>query len=108
MKKIDKDPFSNGTEFMLFETYNCDKCVKASKPMKDGFSYSNADENNSPNRCSIQRDIVLRMASNQPINQRTIYVCDDFTLRDILCPYLKTERKKYAKKQPKNQQKLEL
>lgn len=30
MKKADKDPFSNGTEEMMFETENCDKCIKGS------------------------------------------------------------------------------
>ncbi len=98
MKKVNKDPFSNGTEFVLFEDVCCDHCIKASKPKGDGYTFSNADEHNMPNRCSIQRDIITRMACNEPINQRTIDVCNDFTLKGIPCPYMKTERKKYAKK----------
>ncbi len=105
MKKIDKDPFSNGTEFVLFEDQCCDHCIKASRPKGDGYEYTNADEHNMPNRCSIQRDIVLRMASDEPINERTIKVCYDFVMEDKLCPYMVTHRKR-KQKQIKNQLKL--
>ena len=107
MKKINKDQFSNGTDFMIFEDYNCNKCIKASQPRDGGTRYTNADKHNMPNKCSIQRDIIIRMFSNEPIKQKTIDICNDFTLRGILCPYLKTERKKYPKKY-KNQTTLEL
>ena len=47
MKKlIEQDPFSNGTAHMMFEEYNCDKCIKSSVLKKDQISYTNADENN--------------------------------------------------------------
>ena len=106
MKKIDKDPFSNGEELDRFEYKNCNRCIKASQPREDG-TYTNADKHNMPNKCSIQRDIIIRMFCNEPINERTIKVCYDFTLHGILCPYLKTERKKYPKRY-KNQTTLEL
>ena len=97
MKKlVDKDPFSNGTEFMVWEERNCDKCIKSSQP-KDDFRYTNADENMMP-KCSIQRDIVTRMFCNDPIKQETVDICKEFVLHGTLCPYMKTERKKYTKK----------
>lgn len=91
MKKIDKDPFSNGTEFMLWNEHNYDRCVKASR-------YNEKKDTYSAYRCAIQRDIETRMFSNNPINERTIVICDDFTLRGLLCPALQTERKHYTKK----------
>lgn len=106
MKKVNKDPFSNGTEYMMFEDACCCKCVKASMPKGD-YTYTNCDENNMPNRCSIQRDIFTRMHSYEPINERTVEVCRDFVMKGTLCPYMKTERKKYTKK-VKNQLNLEL
>ena len=30
LRKVNKDPFSNGTELMIFNENNCDKCVKSS------------------------------------------------------------------------------
>lgn len=97
MKKVNKDPFSNGTDFSVFEHYNCNKCIKSSQPKEDG-TFTNADKNNMPNKCSIQRDIVIRMFSNEPIKQKTIDICENFTLKGVLCPYIKTERKKVMKK----------
>ncbi len=106
MKKIDKEPFSNGTEFMLFEYECCNKCIKASLPRKDG-GFTNADDNNNPNKCAIQRDIVIRMYCNDPINERTVKVCYDFVMHGKLCPYMKTKRNKYIKKN-KNQLEISL
>lgn len=105
MRKINKDPFSNGTEHAMFEHQCCDRCVKASRTKDDGVSFTNCDENNMPNRCSIQRDIMVRMISDMPINERTIQVCDDFIMKGALCPYMRTERKRYTKK---NKSQLEL
>lgn len=109
MKKVNKDPFSNGMEHLAFEEYCCDKCIKSSEPRDGGdglVKYINEREDGMP-KCSIQRDIVLRMFSNEPINQRTIDICRDFILHGTLCPYMKTERKKYTKK-VKNQTTLDL
>lgn len=106
MKKINKDPFSNGTEYEMFEYQCCDKCIKSSK-MRENGTFTNADNNNLPNKCAVQRDIMLRMVSNIPVNERTIQICHDFIMKGKLCPYMQTERKKYTKK-IKNQLHLEL
>lgn len=106
MKKlVNQDPFSNGSEHSAFEANCCEKCIKSSQP-RDDFRYTNADENMMP-KCSIQRDIVTRMSCNDPIKQKTIDICKNFILHGVLCPYMKTERKKYVKK-VKNQTTLEL
>lgn len=106
MKKVNKDPFNNGTEHMMFEERCCNKCIKASQPREDG-TFTNADKDNMPNRCAIQRDIVTRMYCKEPINERTVKICHDFIMKGTLCPYMQTERKKYTKKD-KNQLDLEL
>ncbi len=104
MKKVNQDPFSNGSEHRTFEAYNCDRCIKSSEPREEGTRYTNADENNMP-KCSIQRDIVVRMFCDEPIKQKTIDICRDFTLHGTLCPYIKTERPK-RKKVENNKQTL--
>lgn len=110
MKKVSKDPFSNGTEFMIWKEHNCNKCIKSSEPRiseEDGLTYyTNQREDGLP-KCSIQRNIVTRSYNNEPINERTVTICNDFTLHGKLCPYMKTERKKYIKKD-KQQTELEL
>lgn len=110
MKKVNKDPFSNGTEFMVWEEHNCDKCIKSSQARErkeDGsIFYTNCDEHGMP-KCAIQRDIIIRMGSDDPINEQTVTICNDFIMHGKLCPYMKTERKKYPKK-IKNQTELEL
>lgn len=104
MKKVNKDPFSNGTEHMMFEELCCCRCIKFSYMRPDG-TFTNVDDKNMPNKCSIQRDIITRMACDEPINQRTIDVCYDFIMHGKPCPFMKTERKKYQKK-IKNQTEL--
>lgn len=109
MQKVNKDPFSNGSDHRAFEFYCCDKCVKSSEPRDGGdglVKYTNEREDGMP-KCSIQRDIVTRMCCDAPINQRTIDICRDFILHGTLCPYMTTKRKKYTKK-VKNQTALEL
>lgn len=97
MKKlVNKDPFSNGTEHMIFEEKNCDRCVKSSVAKPDGTN-TNCDEHNMP-KCSIQRDIVTRMFSDKPIKEETVDICMDFILNGTLCKYLKTDRKTKRKK----------
>lgn len=93
MKKVNKDPFSNGTDFLIFEERNCNRCIKSSQPQKDGISYTNADNKNLPNRCSIQRDIIVRMFSYTPIKQKTIDICRNFILKEEICPYIKLRKK---------------
>ena len=105
MKKVNKDPFSNGTEDMMFEDLCCSKCVKHSHMKKEGDTMYEDKYTNVV--CSIERDIFTRMWCNEPINQRTVDVCYDFVMHGKLCPYMKTERKKYPKKD-KQQTELEL
>lgn len=92
MKKVDKDPFSNGTEHMRWEERNCNRCWKSSRLKDNEKEYTKV-------KCAIQRDIFTRMYSNEPISQRTIDVC---RMRD--CPYRKENRPKYEKH--KNEPKL--
>ena len=75
MKLVDQDPFSNGTEYMAWDEWNCERCIKNSRLKKDQMSYTKI-------RCSIQRDIFTRMCGNEPIKQKTIDICE---MRD--CPY---------------------
>ena len=107
LKKINKDPFSNGSEHRAFEAYNCDKCIKSSEPRDGGTRYTNADKNNMP-KCSIQRDIMMRMFSNEPIKQETIDICYNFIRNGVVCPYIKTEYQRKRVKIPPNQQELSL
>ena len=107
MKKlVDKDPFSNGSEHLMFQCKCCDICIKDSWWDEKHNKFVNADEKNQP-KCSIQRDIVMRAVCNKPIKQETVDICNDFILHGTLCPYMKTERKKYTKK-VKNQTELQL
>ena len=94
MIKVDRDPFSNGTEAMLFEEACCGKCIKGSFLVVDDNGephYTNADKQRLP-RCRIQRDILLRSVSPLPINLETAMVCDDFVTKGIRCPRMQTRR----------------
>lgn len=104
MKKINKVPFSNSTEFMMFDDACCSKCIKASQ-MRENGTFTNADEYNLPNKCAVQRDIMIRMICDNLINERTVQICFDFIMKGILCPYMQTKHKKYTKKD-KNQLEL--
>ena len=90
MKLVNQDPFSNGTEYMIWEEENCAKCVKASRLKKEGDS-EEWDEYTKL-RCAIQRDIFTRMVSNEPIAQRTIDICSK-----RYCPYRQEKHKRYEK-----------
>lgn len=94
MKKVNIDPFSNGTAYEIWNEHNCERCVKASRYKGESI----AGEEYTKCRCSIQRDIFTRMYSNEAISQRTIDVCK---MRD--CPYRLEHYKKYDKyaKEPK-------
>jgi len=90
---------------MRFEDLCCNKCVKHSHMKKEGDTMY--EDEYTKIVCSIERDIITRMMSNESINQRTVDVCYDFVMHGKLCPYMKTERKKYQKKN-KQQTELEL
>lgn len=87
MKMINRDPFSNGTEFMLFTVYNCDGCAMDSEYDEETDSYTNADDGNMP-LCPFQRDFIIRMFSDEPISEESLKVADDFIFHGTLCPKL--------------------
>ena len=98
MQLIDLDPFSNGTEFMMWEERNCDRCWKSSH-IKRGSDPDNPDW--TPYRCAIQREIDFRRFSAEPISQRAYDICQKAD-----CPNRQEHRptKKYEKH--KNEPKL--
>ena len=85
MKKIDRDPFSNGTEFMRWEERNCDRCIKNSHIKDNEIDYTVI-------KCSVQRDIIIRMFSNVPIPLRSYEAC-----QQLDCPYRKEKWPKKAR-----------
>lgn len=91
MKMISSDPFSNGTEYMMWEENNCDKCIKSSR-------YDEKKDHYSKVRCAVQRDIFKWMIGNEPISQRSYDACQKWN-----CPYRKEEwpkrKRKYGVKQ---------
>ena len=99
LKKVDRDPFSSGSEYDWWESRNCDRCWKSSH-IKKGSDPDFPDW--TPLKCAIQRDIFTRMVTDkQPISQRTIDIC-----RKPDCPFRQEQRptKKYEKH--KNEPKL--
>lgn len=88
--------FSNGTEFMLWQSRNCDRCVKA--------VWFDIENNRMPKyRCAIQDHIELAAVTDGMGNKRDY---DATHSRD--CPYRKTERKIYKRKFKKNPNQTEL
>lgn len=78
--------FSNGTEFMWWQSRNCERCVKA--------VWYNEKRNFYPKyRCMIQKHIEEAAAIDGMGNKRD-YTCT--SSRD--CPYKCTERKRRVKK----------
>lgn len=92
--------FSNGTEFMFFEDYNCSKCVKASR-------YNEKKDTYTKFRCKAQEEIIKAAISDGMVSDRVAKVTYDFTMHGTRCPYLKTKRKRYERK-VNNQMDLEL
>lgn len=101
MPKVKIDPFSNGTEAMLWEERNCGRCVKGSFLKEDEktgeLRYTNADSHKLP-RCRIQRDIMLRSFGDVEIDEETVEVCRSFVMNGTPCPRLLTSRPKRSKK----------
>ena len=100
MKKIKRQLFSNGTEFMSWTYYNCDNCIKQSK-------YNEKKDTYSAFKCSIDKEIQLQAASmdeSEYVSQKSID-----TVKLLKCPFIQTERKKVTKKRIlKGQLNLEL
>lgn len=81
------------SEFADFDNKNCQVCLKGSFYDEKHDKYINADDDNLPNRCSIQRDIMMRMISETPINYRTVMICENWTLHRARCPFLKLRKR---------------
>lgn len=88
LKKVNQDPFSNGTEHMWWTERNCDRCVKQNLTIS-------FDTYREP-KCAILRDIENRMFNDEPIALRTIDICSKAD-----CPYRQEKWKQYPRK-PKN------
>ncbi len=88
--------FSNGTEFMLWQSRNCDQCVKAVFVRPDTWKFPNY-------RCAVQKHIEEAAISDGTGNKR------DYEATRYDCPYKQAERKTYRKKKyEKNPNQLEL
>ena len=95
MKKYKYPVFSNGTEFMVWEGENCDRCVKASRYNENTDTYTKF-------RCKVQEEIIMACLDDGRASERTYKIC-----QERFCKFLQTERKQYPRK-PKfdNQPKL--
>lgn len=88
--------FSNGMEFMLWQSRNCEQCVKA--------VFYNAKKDCYPKyRCAIQKHIEEAAITDGTGNQRDYNVT-----HSEICPYRATERtpRKRKAKTDKNQLQL--
>ena len=99
MTKVNRDPFSNGTEYERWEERNCDRCWKSSHIKKRRKSI--AEPVYTPVRCAIQRDIFLRMMSDEPIAQRSYDIC-----QMLDCPNRQESKPRKRYEKHKNEPKL--
>ena len=79
--------FSNGTECMVWQENNCEKCVKA-------VFYNDKCGIFPKYRCAIQREIEFASVSDGCGSQRAYEATNK-----AVCPHLQTERKKYVKEE---------
>ena len=88
--------FSNGTEFMLWQARNCEKCVKA--------VWFNEEKRFLPKyRCMVQKHIEEAAVTDGMGSKR-----DYDATHSYWCPYKSTERKRYPKKVEENKNQVEL
>lgn len=78
--------FSNGTEFMMWTSRNCEKCVKA-------VFYDEKRDIYPKYRCAIQRHIEEACIGYGYGNKRDYEATHAYD-----CPYKRTERKQYKRK----------
>lgn len=90
--------FSNGTESMIWQSRNCERCVKSVHVNSDTWQFPKF-------RCAIQNHIELAAVTDGMGNERDYEATHSYT-----CPHIQTERKTYKKykKKDKNQLMLEL
>ena len=88
--------FSNGTEFMLWQARNCEKCVKA--------VWFNEEKRFLPKyRFMVQKHIEEAAVTDGMGSKR-----DYDATHSYWCPYKSTERKRYPKKVKENKNQVEL
>lgn len=78
--------FSNGTEFDIWQSRNCEQCVK-------GVFYNEKKDTYPKYRCAVQKHIEEAFIGDGRGDKRTYDAC-----RSSECPYKKTERKVYPRK----------
>ena len=86
--------FSNGTEFMEWQSHNCEKCVKA-------VFYNEKKDFYPKYRCAIQKHIEEACIGDGFGSKKVYDAC-----RSYECQYKRTERKIYPKR--KKDKSLEL
>ena len=88
--------FSNGTEYMSWIERNCDRCVKAVFP--------NEKTDKLPKyRCAVQRNVDMALFTDGCGDRHTYDA-----VKCSVCPYLKTERNTYKKKERIDENQLKL
>ena len=87
-----KTLFSNGTDFMAWQSENCERCVKASR-------YNPKTDTYSKYRCAVQRNIEMALVTDGMGDERTYQAT-----HSLICPYLMTERKANRKDREVNEQ----
>lgn len=85
--------FSSGTEFMFWQSHNCEKCVKA-------VFYNEKKDTYPQYRCAIQKHIEEACIGDGCGNKRTYDAC-----RSWDCPHKQTTRIKRKKKKTSNDKK---
>ena len=88
--------FSNGTEFMWWQSKNCERCVKA-------VFYDEKNNRMPRYRCAVQEHIEFAAIDDGKGNKR-----DALATHSADCPFKQTERKHYPRKTKKDINQLEL
>ena len=86
--------FSNGTEFMVWQSRNCEKCVKA-------VFYDEKKDKYPKYRCAVQKHIEEAAVTDGCGNKRDYEATNSYD-----CPYKQTERKAKMVKKDRNQLEL--
>lgn len=88
--------FSNGTEFMEWQSRNCEQCVKA-------VFYNEKKDYYPKYRCAIQKHIEIAAIADGTGSQR-----DYNATHSVICPYRATERKPQKRKAKTDKNQLQL
>lgn len=81
-KRKDYPTFSNGTEFTVWMEANCDRCIKAERPVikhKMVVGYANKG------RCRVNEEIIESMVTDG-VSKRVNKI-----INSPICPFIKTE-----------------